>query len=339
MSGSKSRQSLITAVAIKRPLTPGFKLLLGFVTLLAIAAAAVAWHSEKQHRRAKHAVSSLTKQQVGLVQRLDVLQSDIAINKQLLRLQQERLDGLLAQGPQVRQRWLISRVADATAVAEQALIINHDPVQAQQSLLAADRLLSAQADIALLPLRRALQQDLNVLAGMPRVDVAGIYLRLQNLDRRFATLALPRETGQRSLASQSGNKPLGSNTDTLNTAHALWSRGLEKFRALIVIRDYDEPLQPLLDASRLQLVRDQLSLLISQAELALLRADGVVYRAALESLSLRIQHQLSALPSATLVPLLDELAALQALQVQAPLPALGIRAALDTLMQSAETRL
>lgn len=339
MSGSKSRQSLITAVAIKRPLTPGFKLLLGFVTLLAIAAAAVAWHSEKQHRRAKHSVSSLTTQQGGLVQRLDALQSDIAINKQLLRLQQERLDGLLAQGPQVRRRWLISRVADATAVAEQALIINHDPVQAQQSLLAADRLLSTQADIALLPLRRALQQDLSVLAGMPRVDVAGIYLRLQNLDRRFATLALPRETGQRSLASQSESKPFGRDADTLNTAHALWSRGLEKFRALIVIRDYDEPLQPLLDASRLQLVRDQLSLLTSQAELALLRADGVVYRAALESLSLRIQHQLSALPSATLVPLLDELASLQALQVQTPLPTLSIRAALDALMQSAEIRL
>lgn len=339
MSGSKSRQSLITAVAIKRPLTPGFKLLLGFVTLLAIAAAAVAWHSEKQHRRAKHSVSSLTTQQGGLAQRLDALQSEIVINKQLLRLQQERLDGLLAQGPQVRQRWLISRVADATAVAEQALIINHDPVQAQQSLLAADRLLAAQADIALLPLRRALQQDLSVLAGMPRVDVAGIYLRLQNLDRRFATLALPRETGQRSLASQPGSKPFGRDADTLNTAHALWSRGLDKFRALIVIRDYDEPLQPLLDASRLQLVRDQLSLLTSQAELALLRADGVVYRAALESLSLRIQHQLSAMPSATLVPLLDELAALQALQVQTPLPTLSIRAALDVLMQSAETRL
>ena len=86
-------------------------------------------------------------------------------------------------------------------------------------------------------------------------------------------------------------------------------------------------------------MRDQLGLLVSQAELALLRADGVVYRAALESLSLRIQHQLSALPSATLTPLLNELAALQALQVQVPLPTLSTRSALDALLQSTETRL
>ena len=86
-------------------------------------------------------------------------------------------------------------------------------------------------------------------------------------------------------------------------------------------------------------MRDQLSLLINQAELALLRGDGVVYRAALETLSLRVQQQLSALPSATLVPLLDELAALQALQVQLSLPSLSTRAALDSLMQTAETRL
>ena len=329
MVGSNSRQSLVTAVSIKRPLTPGFKVLLSIVAILAIAAAAVAWHSEKQHRRAKQAVKVLSAEHSELSKQMSVLRTEAGLNKEMLKLQQERLDSLLAQGPQVRQRWLTSRVADSVAVAEQALIINHDAAQAQQALLAADRLLAGQADVSLMPLRRALQQDLSVLSGLPRVDVAGIYLRLQNLDRRVTTLALPREAGRQ--------VPQAVNTQ--DQMENLWQQGLAKFRALIVIRQYDEPLQPLLDASRLQLLRDQLSLLINQAELALLRGDGVVYRAALETLSLRVQQQLSALPSATLVPLLDELAALQALQVQLSLPSLSTRAALDSLMQTAETRL
>lgn len=329
MVGSNSRQSLVTAVSIKRPLTPGFKVLLSIVAILAIAAAAVAWHSEKQHRRAKQAVKVLSAEHGELSKQMSVLRTEAGLNKEMLKLQQARLDSLLAQGPQVRQRWLTSRVADSVAVAEQALIINHDAAQAQQALLAADRLLAGQADVSLMPLRRALQQDLSVLSGLPRVDVAGIYLRLQNLDRRVTTLALPREAGRQ--------VPQAVNTQ--DQMENLWQQGLAKFRALIVIRQYDEPLQPLLDASRLQLLRDQLSLLINQAELALLRGDGVVYRAALETLSLRVQQQLSALPSATLVPLLDELAALQALQVQLSLPSLSTRAALDVLMQTAETRL
>jgi len=329
MVGSNSRQSLVTAVSIKRPLTPGFKVLLSIVAILAIAAAAVAWHSEKQHRRAKQAVKVLSAEHGELSKQMSVLRTEAGLNKEMLKLQQARLDSLLAQGPQVRQRWLTSRVADSVAVAEQALLINHDAAQAQQALLAADRLLAGQADVSLMPLRRALQQDLSVLSGLPRVDVAGIYLRLQNLDRRVTTLALPREAGRQVPQAVNAQDQMGN----------LWQQGLAKFRALIVIRQYDEPLQPLLDASRLQLLRDQLSLLINQAELALLRGDGVVYRAALETLSLRVQQQLSALPSATLVPLLDELAALQALQVQLSLPSLSTRAALDVLMQTAETRL
>ncbi|WP_157686233.1 uroporphyrinogen-III C-methyltransferase [Perlucidibaca aquatica] len=329
MVGSNSRQSLVTAVSIKRPLTPGFKVLLSIVAILAIAAAAVAWHSEKQHRRAKQAVKVLSAEHGELSKQMSVLRTEAGLNKEMLKLQQARLDSLLAQGPQVRQRWLTSRVADSVAVAEQALLINHDAAQAQQALLAADRLLAGQADVSLMPLRRALQQDLSVLSGLPRVDVAGIYLRLQNLDRRVTTLALPREAGRQ----------VPQVVNAQDKMENLWQQGLAKFRALIVIRQYDEPLQPLLDASRLQLLRDQLSLLINQAELALLRGDGVVYRAALETLSLRVQQQLSALPSATLVPLLDELAALQALQVQLSLPSLSTRAALDVLMQTAETRL
>lgn len=329
MPGSPSRQPLVTAVAIKRPLTTGFGVLLVFVMLLAVAAAAVAWHSEKQHRRAKKEVRALDAHLTEVQNEMRAVRVREENLNALLKQQQQTLDRLLASGPDLRQRWLADRVSTAVSVAEQALALNQNVTAAQQALAAADRLLASQTEVGLLPVRRALQQDLGVLASIEHPDVPGIYLRLQALDRRLAVLELPREAGQRSPAVAAA--PV---TPAAATPASLWESGLAKFRSLIVIRDYDKPLQPLLDDARRQLVHDQLGLTLDQAELALLRGEGVLYRAALESLSLRVQRDFAALPNAVLAPVINELAALQALRVQINLPQLATRAALDALPQS-----
>lgn len=329
MPGSSSRQPLITAVAIKRPLTPGFRVLLTLVVLLAVAAGIMAWHSERMHRKARHNVRALDTQLAQDELRLKSLQDSLAALQQSQQMQQEALDRLLAAGPQVRQRWLVDRVSDLVAVAEQALALNRQVVIARQNLTMADRLLADNPLPALLPLRRAIQQDLRRLAQLPTPDVDGIYLRLQTLDRRLQALDLPRDAGQRAAAPP---RPAATSSPG-DTLQALWAAGIANLRELIVIRHYDQPLQPLLDEARRQLMREQYSLVVDQAELALLRADGTLYRAALESLSLRLQRELSALPHARLAPILDDLAALQAEQVGVPVPdSLTARAELDALM-------
>ncbi len=330
MPGSPSRQPLVTAVAIKRPLTAGFRVLLVFVILLAIAAAAVAWHSERQHKRAKRSVSTLDSHLAIVEKEMTEMRAREVNLNALLKQQQETLDRLQTSGPELRQRWLADRVSAAVSVAEQALALNQNVTAAQQALAAADRLLASQTEASLLPLRRALQQDLGTLSGIEHPDVPGIYLRLQALDRRLAALELPRESGQREPAA-----PVAGKATAAAKAVSLWDAGLAKFRSLIVIRDYDKPLQPLLDDARRQLVHDQIGLMIDQAELALLRGEDVLFRAALESLSLRVQHDFAALPNATLAPVINELAALQSLRVQINLPPLEARAALDALPQSA----
>lgn len=331
MSGSPTRQSLVTSVAIKRPLTTGFRVLLIVVTLVAVAAAAVAWHSERQHRRVKSGVRTLDAQLDQEDARIKSLETALAALQDSQRTQQEAVDRVLASGPRLRQRWLVDRVADSVSLAEQTLVVNHQVVAARQMLLSADRLLAAQPMPELQPLRRALQQDIQRLGTLPQPDVDGIYLRLQDLDRRLRQLDLPRDVGQRGAPPPpAAEAPLG------DTLASLWQAGVAKFRELIVIRHYDQPLQPLLDETRRQLLREQYSLLLDQAGLGLLRADGVLYRAALEALSLRIQKDLSALPHAALAPILDMLAVLQAEQVSLPLPAsLSSREALDALLPGA----
>lgn len=189
MPGSHSRQPLITAVAIKRPLTPGFRVLLTLVVLVALAAGIMAWHSERMHRKARHNVRALDTQLAQDEQRLKSLQDSLAALQQSQQMQQEALDRLLAAGSQVRQRWLVDRVSDLVAVAEQALALNRQVIIARQNLTMADRLLADNPLPALLPLRRAIQQDLRRLAQLPAPDVDGIYLRLQTLDRRLQALA------------------------------------------------------------------------------------------------------------------------------------------------------
>ncbi len=332
MPGSPSRQPLVTAVAIKRPLTTGFRVLLIFVVLLAIAAAVVAWHSEQQHRRAKKSAHTFDAHLSEVQSELRAIRArEEGLNTQL-KQQQQTLDRLLASGPELRQRWLADRVSAAVSMAEQSLSLNQNVTAAQQALATADRLLASQPEVALLPVRRALQQDLGTLSGVEHPDVPGIYLRLQALDRRLYALELPRDAGQRAPA-ESLPKPAATTTAGAQAIN-LWEAGLAKFRSLIVIRDYDKPLQPLLDDARRQLVHDQLGLMLDQAELALLRGEDVLYRAALESLSLRVQRDFAALPNAVLAPVINELAALQAMRVQISLPPLATRAALDALPQS-----
>lgn len=326
MPGSTTRQSLVTSVSIKRPLTTGFRSLLILVILLTLVAAGMAWDNLQQHRKSHQRIIDTDARLAMLEQRVQALQDSQNNAVSQVQQQQTELDKLLAGGSAARQHWLLARAAEGVGVAEQSLALNRNVAAARLALAGVDTLLAAQPDATLLPLRRALHNDLDMLAALPAPDVDGLYLRLQLLDRHLQAIDLPREIGQRQPAASPTVAPTA--TDTLRQR---WEAGLAHFRNLIVIRQYDQPLQPLLDEARRQLLKQQMSILVEQAEQALLRGDSLIYRSSLEALSLRLQQDLAALPHATLGPLLNELADLQAQQIQVDIPALASHAALDAL--------
>ncbi len=320
MAAPTSRQSLVTSVAIKRPLSLGFKIVLLFLMLLTIAAGIMAWHSEQEHKRARSSLRIADTALTRVSGELEAMSLRESLRDAQLKQQQVAIQSLLADGPALRQRWLIDRIDAAVTVAEQALVLRQDALGARRALAAADALLNEQRMENLEPLHRALQQDISTLSAIEPVDVGAVYLRLSALQAAVESLTV---SNHDAVKTQAANKAAA--------ATSLWQQGLDKFRELVVVRRHDVALEPMLDDTRLSLLRGQLDAQILQAQVALLRSDNVLYRAALESASRRIQSRLAALSAKQTEPLLNELADLQAQPVILDAPALVSRAALTAL--------
>ena len=323
MAAPTSRQPLVTSVAIKRPLSLGFKIVLLFLMLLTIASGILAWHSEQEHKRARSSLRIADTALTRVSGELEAMSLRESLRDAQLKQQQVAIQSLLADGPALRQRWLIDRIDAAVTVAEQALVLRQDALGARRALAAADALLNEQRIENLEPLHRALQQDISTLSAIEPVDASAVYLRLSALQVAVEKLTVSKHEAVKAQTQVANKKSAG--------AENLWQQGLDKFRELIVVRRHDVALEPMLDDTRLSLLRSQLDAQILQAQVALLRGDSVLYRAALESASHRIQSRLAALSAKQTEPLLDELADLQAQPVMLDAPALVSRAALTAL--------
>lgn len=327
MAAPTSRQPLITSVAIKRPLSWGFKIVLLFLTLLTIASGVMAWHSEQEHKRARSSLRTADTALARVSGELEAISLRESLRDAQLKQQQIAIESLLADGPALRQRWLIDRIDAAVTVAEQAIVLRQDAPAARRALAAAATLLSERRVENLEPLRRALQQDISTLSAIEPVDAGALYLRLTAVQESIEKLTVAAHQAQ--AAAQQAKSPVASSADSAMSN--LWQQGLAKFRELVVLRHYDEPVAPMLDDARLSVLRSQLDAQILQAQVALLRGDSVLYRAALESVSHRIQARLAALSAKQTESLLNELADLQAQPVMLDAPALISRAALNAL--------
>lgn len=322
VTGTDGRQSLVTAVAIRRPLSWGFASLLALVLVVALLSAGLAWHAEQKHRQLRQTVRDLGARVAAAEQ---AQQSALSAQREGLRAvleQKQALDELMGNDVLLRQRWLTARAQEAVTLAEQYLRIRGDLRAAITLLAEAEALLSAHDDLVLQPLQRALRQDLSLLQALPAVDLPAVFEQLQQLRDGLASLDLP-APAMPAPAVAAGNA---------GTGWPLFRQRLQEAVAqLVVIRRLDQPLPHLLDSERRALQQDQWQLQLSAIELALLRQDELLFRRLLEALQ---QQVLQALPGPALpTALRRQLDDLQSVTIAPTLPRLNSRAAL-TLLQT-----
>ena len=129
-------------------------------------------------------------------------------------------------------------------------------------------------------MRAAVASDLAAVRAVPEVDVEGIYLRLSALAEQAGKLVIfefpEREAQPRGTAAEDWQARLQQG----------YAEALVKLSDYVIIRRRDVPMQALMDPQWEGLVRQNLRMLMEQAQVALLSANQTLYVASLE----RAQH-------------------------------------------------
>jgi|GEM_PF-301399 len=181
----------------------------------------------------------------------------------------------LAQQQQADPReWLHAEAEYLLRLANQRLQLERDVKGAKALLNAADERLHEADNPALVPIRRAIQSELASLDSVPVIDRTGLYLALMAQQEQLARLPLKQDIEE--IAAGKGDaKPTGGWREQLATLGS-------ELKDLVTVRRHDQPLEALITPQQESYLRQNVRLLLEQAQLALLKSEPKLYQASLD---------------------------------------------------------
>ena len=187
--------------------------------------------------------------------------------------QQRRLGELSAED---QRAWQLAEIRYLLRLANQRLIMAADTPSAEALLRSADSTLRELDDADLHALRAAVAADLAAVRAIPQLDIQGLYLRVEALMREADALVLF-ELPERAVATEA---PRAEDWQT-RLAQG-YAAAVAKLSEYIVVSRRDVPIEALMDPQYESLVRQNLRLLLEQAQAAMLSGNAVLYRKSLE---------------------------------------------------------
>ncbi|MEH6638975.1 MAG: uroporphyrinogen-III C-methyltransferase [Porticoccaceae bacterium] len=246
------------------------------------------------------------------------------------------------------------------AEAEYLLRLASQRLAMQQSdnvlplLTRADTILRALDDTKVLPVRRTLAADIAALKMAGSVDREGLYLRLSALKDIMGKLSItpdPEVATGTAAADQSVSQAQGNSGDESGLSEepvaasrlkSAWNRfsdnagsAFDSFsKEHLQVRSLGAPLQPLMAPEQEIYLRQNLQLMISQAQLALLERQPAIYRDSLNNASQWLKAFFQLDNQANFV--VEELAQLERQPISTRLP--DISASVESLKQYVDGR-
>lgn len=179
--------------------------------------------------------------------------------------------------PRDVQEWLWTEAEYLLRLANQKLTLQGDADSALLILTTVDEMLRDSGDATVLGVRDALAGEMLALRNLDYVDVPGLYVRMKSLLPLVDQLSLRNTLVQNysdQLAAQQGA--------TLSADTGFGVRALALLGSIFVWQEWDVAPEALLPPQQEATLKQNLRLMLEQAQLALVMAEQEVYRSSLE---------------------------------------------------------
>ncbi|MGY3859464.1 uroporphyrinogen-III C-methyltransferase [Aeromonas intestinalis] len=174
--------------------------------------------------------------------------------------------------------WMLAESEYLVRMAGRKLWLEHDLISAITLLGNADERIKALNDPSLMPIRKALAEDIAKLKGMPRVDREGLTLKLAALSDQIELL--PLSTVSMPEAKAEADQAVSTNPDEWESnLKKNWVKFTENF---ITIRRRDGAVEALLSPQQEIFLRENLKTKLLQAQLAVYREQQTLYTDSLD---------------------------------------------------------
>lgn len=174
-----------------------------------------------------------------------------------------------------RVDWQVAHAEHLIRAAHQRLVLTSDTDGALALLDAADKVVGDIKEIGTINVRRAFAKNLNDLSVASRVDIEGIFVKLDALQEQISQLSVPELSFEANSAKlKAAEEDAGFNDKVSTTVANLFSVITEQYS----IQQLDEPVKPLLSTDQRTYLQQNLGLLVEQAQLAAIKGNATIYR-------------------------------------------------------------
>lgn len=323
----------LTAPTIKtppKPKKPGTKLATTLSLAALLIAGGSAYYNHMQQQQGLQNLQATNQDHSAQIQtQFSQLQDDLALTTQQVITQKTQIQQLSSSLTRNHPNGLLAEVNYLVHIANFNLLYQHNPQMALALLKAADQTLMKLSDPALNNVHQAFLSDINQLAALPAINKEAILNQLNALS--VALTLLP-------VANVDANTTTLATTPTATASTSWWQRAwqntLSKLGSFIKVRQIGSETSPILNHVAQAYAKQDLQILLTQAQLAAMQPNNVLYQLSLKQAQ-NVMEQYFDLKVALVSQFLTALQQLEMINVSPNLPSLT--ASLTALQQATPT--